>query len=582
MTFDQNPFAFEAANNLRDEQILAYYIDDHNYSRFLGSGRNVFLVGERGSGKTMALLYNSWKVQRLRAEQEGVGLPLDSIGVYVPCNTPLTHKAEHELLDDRLASTVSEHFLVLSITYAFVDTLASIQELHQASSGDDLREEIGLILGEELPKGRTIFDSIKQFIRLESLRTQRSLNSERPDAFYPNSYTFSSSFVPLLYTLSEHVEDLKRSHFRLMLDDAHSLNTFQIKSLNSWIAYRDHSRFSFKVAVAKVGKNAKVTATGGSLIEGHDYITVDLEAPLHNRRTPFYDFARTLVQRRLKNVSIDVDPEDFFPMSDAMRLDLDAVKRTVRREALAKYGSSPEAMKQVTDHVYKYTRARYFQQRASNSNLPPYSGFEMLVFLSTGVVRNLLEPCFWMFDRAVSQRGVSFQSTDITQIAKIPSIIQTEEILKISERKWKWAEGEIAHDIDGCGSEDGQRAYRLLDALAMHFRDRLATHQSEPSALSFTISAQRSDPSLSGGIHHLLEILRTAQLLYVRSGAAKEGGRREEYYVPNRILWPIRGLDPQGQHARVSLTESALWTAAQTGKIPFKKVQDERQRELWA
>lgn len=582
MTHDRNPFDFDAANNLPDSQILAYYIDDHNYSRFLESGRNVFLVGERGSGKTMALLYNSWKVQRLRAEQQGAELPLRSIGIYVPCNTPLTHRAEYELLEDRLGAVVSEHFLALSITSAFVDTLGSIQELHQPSDPDYIHEEIGFILGESLPNGTTIFDSLKQFIRRELLRTQRILDAERPDAFYPNTYTFNSLFVPILYTLSEHIEALQHSHFRLMMDDAHILNKFQIESLNSWISYRDHSRFSFKVAVAKVGNRTKRTATGGSIFEGHDYITVDLEAPLHNRRTRFYDFARSLVQRRLKNVSIDVDPEDFFPMSVTMRNDLDEVKAIVRREALAKHGNSDKTKKQVTDHVYKYTRARYFQQRASKANLPPYSGFEMLVFLSTGVVRNLLEPCYWMFDRVVSQRGPSLQATHTMQIAEIPSTIQTEVILGISERQWKWAKDSMAHDIDGCASEDGRRAYRLLDALAMHFRDRLAKHKSEPCALSFTISAQSSDPSLSGEVHHLLEILRTAQLLYARRGAAKEVGQREDYYVPNRMLWPVRGLDPHGQHARVSLPESALWEAAQTGKVPFKDEKDERQEELWS
>ncbi len=579
MTYDRNPFEFEAANNLPDSQILAYYIDDHNYSRFLESGRNVFLVGQRGSGKTMALLYNSWKIQRLRAEQQGAELPLRSIGIYVPCNTPLTHKAEYELLEDRLGSVVSEHFLALSITSAFVDTLGSIQELHQPSDPDYVHEEIGFILGESLPNGTTIFDSLKQFIRRELLRTQRSLNAERPDAFYPNTYTFNSLFVPILYTLSEHIEALQNSHFRLMMDDAHILNKFQIKSLNSWISYRDHSRFSFKVAVAKVGKMTKLTATGGSIFEGHDYITVDLEAPLHNRHTRFYDFAHSLVQRRLKNVSIDVDPEDFFPMSVDMRNDLDEVKSVVRREALAKYGGSDKAKKQVTDHVYKYTRARYFRQRDPKSNLPPYSGFELLVFLSTGVVRNLLEPCFWMFDRVVSQRGTSLQST---HIAEIPSKIQTDVILEISDRQWKRVKDLLAHDIDGCGSEDSLHAYQLLDALAKLFRDRLAKHKSEPCALSFTISAQHSDSMASDRIHHLLEILRTAQLLYVRSGAGKEVGQREDYYVPNRILWPIRGLDPQGQHARVSIPESALWEAAQTGAIPFEKARDERQGDLWS
>lgn len=585
MTHDRNPFVFEAANNLRDEQILDHFIDDHNHSRFLKSVRNVFLVGERGSGKTMALLYNSWRVQKLRAEKQGQHLPLDSIGIYVPCNTLLTHKAEYQLLDDRLASTVSEHFLVLSITFAFVDTLGSIQQLNEQSDVEQIRDEVGFILGEDLPNGKSVFDSIKQFIYRELLRTQRSLNSNEPEAFYPDSFTLASCFVPLLYSLSEHFSDIQKTHFRLMIDDAHSLNEFQVRSLNSWIAYRDHSRFSFKVATARSDMSTKVTALGGSLLEGHDYTKVDLEAPYHNKYTQFYQLARRLVKRRLQNASIDTEPEEFFPMNVSMRSDLDKLEQVVLQEAVAKFGKSADNQESVRDYVYKYTRARYFQQRSPRANRPPYSGFEMLVFLSTGVVRNLLEPCFWMFERMISDTVVNLQATQPTQVAQvtqIPSKVQTEEILKMSNRKWDWARDSIAHDIDGCGSEDGRRAYQLLDGLAKHFRHRLANHASEPRSLSFTISAQHSDARDSIGIQDLLEILRKAQLLYVRSGTAKEGGKTENYYVPNRILWPSRGLDPHGQHARVSLTESALWQAALTGEIDPESFEDELQGKLWS
>ena len=64
MNLENNPFKYDAANNLTDKMIADYYIDDFNYSRFIQSKRNIFLVGERGSGKTMALLFNSWRIQK--------------------------------------------------------------------------------------------------------------------------------------------------------------------------------------------------------------------------------------------------------------------------------------------------------------------------------------------------------------------------------------------------------------------------------------------------------------------------------------------------------------------------------------
>ena len=49
-----NPFEYEQAHLIPEEMVARYYIDDHRHSRLLRSPRNIFLIGERGSGKTMA------------------------------------------------------------------------------------------------------------------------------------------------------------------------------------------------------------------------------------------------------------------------------------------------------------------------------------------------------------------------------------------------------------------------------------------------------------------------------------------------------------------------------------------------
>lgn len=578
MNPEVNPFEYEAANNLSDELIADYYIDDFNYSRFIQSKRNIFLVGERGSGKTMALLFNRWRIQNLIAERKEEAPSLSTIGVYVPCNTPLTYKTEYQLLDDFRGAVLSEHFLVLSIAHGLAETLVEIPDVLKGADESLLLSEASFVLGGELPTGANFFDSVKQFLQRELLHTQRTINSGSQETFYENTFSFASVFVPIINICSTKIPRLADSHFLLLLDDAHVLNKYQVRSLNSWIAYRDHSLFSFKVAVAPVGTQTKITSSGGSILEGHDYTKIDLEAPLQNRDTDFYQLARRLVQRRLENRAISVSPEKFFPVSTSMEADLKKSEKAVREEAICKFGESPSSSKAVTDHIYKYKRAHYFRNRSPKANRPPYSGFETLVFLSTGVVRNLLEPCYWMFDNAISRASETENGERSKTISNIPSTTQAEVIHRLSERKWRWLEDEIAQDIEDCSTEDGRRAFRLLDALATHFRFRLSHHKSEPCALSFTISQQ--EKSIMDKLNHLINILQRAQLLYLKKGPSKEDGKRETYYVPNKILWPIRGLDPHGQHARVSLTASALWGAAERGTIEPNQDSDE-QRGLW-
>ena len=100
----QNPFEYEAANNLQPKDIIEFYIEDFNFSRFIQSTKNVFLIGERGSGKTMALLYNSFGIQYMIAKDTGVDY--SRIGIHIPCNTPLFMKKEYLLIEDEYKKAI--------------------------------------------------------------------------------------------------------------------------------------------------------------------------------------------------------------------------------------------------------------------------------------------------------------------------------------------------------------------------------------------------------------------------------------------------------------------------------------------
>ncbi len=549
-----NPFEYEAANRFTSEQILDFYIEDYNYSRFIRSRRNILLVGERGTGKTMTLLYNSFPVQQKRAEREGTKLDFDLVYVYVPCNTPLTHKGEYQLLEDFSASLVSEHFFVLSIMYAIADTLGAIPNLLDDIDEEELRDDIEFILDIQIPEGRPIFEGLKLAFNREVTQAQKAINAKTKDAFYENAISFSAGVMALVTRLKK-APKLSESHFVLMIDDAHDLNLHQIKALNSWIAFRDNTVFSFKVATAKVDQPSLVTSSGGTILEGHDYTVVDMELPYQNRYSDFGKLSRRIVKRRLEKTGVTKEPDDFFPVDPQFSGDLKECQKLVREEAERKFPHGTP--KQVADYVYKYTRAKYYQSRPPKANRPSYSGFDILVHISTGVIRNLLEPCFWMYDKVVSEHD---QAEEHPMIDEIKPSIQSEVILNRSKRKWEWIRDGLDRSIEGCSREQAEQLYQLFDNLAILFRARLLHHKSEPRAIAFTVSDV--DYIHYPKLRALLGIARKAQIIYTYTSSAKDYGKREIYYVPNRILWPERGLDPHGQHARVSLKARDLWVAA--------------------
>ena len=569
----QNPFEFGGANDLKPQDIIDYYIEDYNFSRFIQSTKNVFLIGERGSGKTMALLYNSFPIKYL-IEKENGNISFDKLGIHIPCNTPLFVKKEYLLIeDDFKKAIICEHYLVLSILYSISDTLNEIKEIVDASNDikDELFDEIEYLWDVQLNRTSTnFFEAIRKYVNREVVKTQRKINTFDSNSFYDNALSFSSSVLPFLQMMRE-IKLLKNTHFLLMIDDAHDMNEYQIKALNSWIAYRDHSLFSFKVATVKVDRPTRITSTGGSILEGHDFITVDMEQAYQNEETDFYKLSKHIIEKRLQRIGITVSAEDFFPTNSSMASDLEKCREEARKIGLSIYGE--EKPKSVSDYVYKYYRAIYFRNRKDKANKPPYSGFETIVDISTGVVRNLLDPCFWMFD--------NLMNTEKNNIQLIPSSIQTKIIIDRSQSLWETLQNGLDKVVNNCSADEAKQILNLFRNLMILFAQRLKMDISEPRAIVFSVSQADSFPEKYGYIMKLLKIAQRAQYLYTRLGVAKDKGKQETYYVPNRMLLPNFGLDPHGQYARVSLKANDLYNAALFNQqIPNESVDNNEPRQL--
>lgn len=555
-----NPFEFDGAPNLAPEQIKDWFIDDYNYARFIQSTRNILLLGQRGSGKSMTLMYFSLPIQQTKHQSENAQDPLKYFGVYIPCNTPLTHKREYLLFDDPVKpAALSEHYLVLGIALSLVDSLESIVSRFSSEDISQLSYELTDLFNIDIDIEQPLIRQIRKAVTKELRHTQELINSSEngdPD-FHPK--TFYTFILPFLNAL-KYTALLKETHFLLMVDDAHDLNSFQQQILNSWLSYRDHSVFSLKVAIAKVTDYEYKTASGGTILEGHDYVSIDLEQPFQNADSRFGKLARDIISRRLEIAGIDVPPETFFPESSDFRKDLDRCNDEAEKLAIK---SLPDPNpKAIADFRYKYGRAIYFRSRSPKANRPIYSGLDSIIHLSTGVIRNFLDPCYWMYDDIVSN------AKDNSLILEVSPKVQSEVILRRSEQMWERIRRGLDIEIEGCTSDQATKINNLFENLAKLLRDRLLNHRSEPRIVTFTVSG--CTPELDSQIKPLFKIARKAQLLYVRSGPAKDDGLREDYYTPNRMLWPAIGLDAHGQHGRISLPAIQI-VAASLGN-PFPQI----------
>jgi hypothetical protein len=571
-----NPFEYEAAVNYADDDLIELFVEDHNYSRFIQSARNIFIVGERGCGKSMTLLYNSYQKQRKKSDNEGIQYDFSNIGIYVPCTNPLFFKKEHELISNPFrVSVLSEHFFVLAIAYEISIVLSTIDDLCSEERLKEIRSDLNYILNLKLREDVAVFKALAQYLQMLNNETQNQVNNSE-ESFSDNCVSFYSLIVPLIRIIKS-IDKLNTTHFLILIDDAHDLNINQIKSLNSWIAYRDHTDFSFKVAIAKVKKHSYLTSTGSSILEGHDFLTIDMEKPYQNKFTDFGQWAKDIVERRLEKFKIETkNVEDFFPMNPKVKEEMLQWENTVRAKAEEMYKGQEKSSKKITDYVYKYARAEYFRNRPSKANLPQYSGWDTIVHLSTGVIRNLLYPCFWMYDKELSKL---IDETSGTKENTVPGNIrpgyQDEVIKEKSKELWSRIENDLFNNIDNCSTKQAREIKNLFDQLSILFKERLMSPESsEPRAITFSISARNElTESQNSELDELLRIAKEALILYDRKSSSKEFGEKETIYVPNRLLFPDRGLDVIGQHSRVSIKAREIFdAAAKNKKINEKEV----------
>jgi hypothetical protein len=513
----------------------------------------VIIDGDRGSGKSMVLVYYSVTNELSMAGASEKDFDPSNLGIYVPCNNPLLLKSEHhEALEGTSRDIISERYLIYTIAASIAKNLTSLEPKILPEERATLLEEIKYIMPDDtLHNMESPFKYVTRYIRNRLREDQETLADGLNFDFSFETSSFFVLILPLLDAIRE-VEFFKESHFSFLLDDAHMLDAYQQSIVNSWLGYRDHSIFSLKVAIAGLRNYSLKTAYGGVILDGHDFTHVDLYRPFQNKDSDYGKFAREVVERRLRDIGIRMPAPEFFPPSESFVKDLEKAKKKAEAEALSK-GISKGDRKAFNDYRYKYGRAIYFRDRSSKANKPPYSGFETLTHLSTGVVRSLLNLCYTMFERQLSRDQGG-------KPKHIRPDVQAQVILDSSDKQWELVRRDLDKVINKCTPEDAAKIANLLTRVAEYFRDRLMNHQSEPRVLVFSISG--FDRLRDRELAKLLNLAEQAQLLYVRSGVAKSGGGRDDYYVMNRILFPVYGLDVQGQHGRASLKAEDLLAAA--------------------
>ncbi|WP_026804695.1 ORC-CDC6 family AAA ATPase [Aliarcobacter lanthieri] len=528
-----NPFIHDAATNLSEEIISELYIDIED-SEMIESQRNVFVTGYRGSGKSMLLRHNTFSMRYSRNKH------LDFIGIYVSCMTPFFSQKEHLLVDDNFQKKiVDEHMLVLVMAINLIKSIKN--DLLSLDDESKIIQELKYYFDID----SSSLDDFYRFLNKELFNTQKETNNS-PETFYKNAYTFSSLIFPIIEALSS-IDKLFNTRFTFLIDDGQLLSDFQKRSLNSWISFRDTRKINFKVAITSTKEYAFYTDTNSVILDNHDYVVVDLEKNFFGKESNYYEFAKKIIEKRLDRFGLNNNKaEDFFPEDVNFKKKIDEIKENFIQGIYPELKDKTEEERKT--RASKYTRAIYFSERlkVSKANNPTiaYTGFNTLVNISTGVIRNLLIPCSTMYEYEKIKSGID-------KVEYILPKTQYEAILNESQKKWESLKY-LSVQIEGCDEETSLKIEKFLKNFGNKLKSLLLDPSStEKQVLTFTIE-KLDDYHNKNNIKQILLIAEKAGLLYSRIGPGRNSNRTT-WYTPNRILWTDLGLDPVGQNGRINI-----------------------------
>lgn len=551
-----NPFRITTPEDLTAEETVSLFVPVFTDLPKITDPGHVFLIGPRGTGKSMFFRYLRPDCQCLAQNCQLKDLPF--LGLYIPLKFANFSLTELKRLEDRHASDIlGEHILSTYFAEKVFETLLGSKVYpSDADNINSLRcfynERFASLASQaggsfDVPAFAddcSSTDVLKSMQRLSEDMYNTGVSFVKQivcgSAFVPYDgplCDFTSFLLPLLSGLSQ-LPGLPDGPIYLLVDDAHWLPLTHTKVLNSWIATRTSRRVSFKIS-SEYSYKTYYTLSGATIDCPHDFSEIDISTIYTgNSKSKYRDRVADIVKKRLETFGIsDVSAEQFFPcdeeQEDAIRqIAEDYKKKHDRGEARGYYRS---------DDALRYARPDFIKnlagQRKSSSTYS-YSGFNQLVHLSSGIVRSFVEPAHKMYAEMVSREQAG-------AITAIPPAIQ-DTVAREYANEFLFSKME---QIERGGhetappKEDIKKLSNLIQGLGALFRLILLSERSERRVFSIAFSDEPSEE-----VARILNL--GVQLGYLHKATigrkdSKSGGRTR-LYVLNRCLAPIWTLDPTG------------------------------------
>jgi hypothetical protein len=584
----KNPFLVYSPEEIDATEFKETFVKEHTWINALETPKDHLIYGSRGSGKSMLLYYLEFEhqlcyfennLQRLleRNDNKYIGilvdvkpLELDTYRYELLLKNNLNQK---EFIQDlcstdltaavlcRIIKTLTENpemakFInSLPIEHVKGFCTSTIMELDthnihslrfKAGSGTDLLNRIAEILARER----------------DLIRNYANERFQAREAHFGGNYISFEVFLNFIKRLKLLIARNDISFYILIDNGDFTKNTMQL-CIDKLISQREHKDICFKVAIKKGSFWNR-----GEAQWPHDYSQIDIDELYSTQHTVYYDRVREIADKRLSKENVNISIEQFLPESLAEKELLEEIKKELEEKYTQEYhersdkgfDEEPRQTKSdfVSNRVNKYAQAELFRRvkKAGKS----YAGFNNIVHLSSGIIRQFLDICTLMYSEEVKRRGDNVNQISLQSQNSVIKIYADSFIDEL-EKKYKGLEYE--------GNQQEAKYYKglyfLVEALGACYKERLLNPElKEPRVFTFTLKDRIDDPD----IERILQIGVNENYFQSYWYSSKIGVGKYRGYAFNRRLCPRYSIDHTSFRGRIELTVVDIAAAIKSGKIP--------------
>ena len=555
------------------EIIHKLFVDVFEDFKSIPQQGHVFLNGPRGSGKSMMFRFLLPDCQLIDKKTKNYSeLPFFSI--HIPVKLTSINNPEYELIKDYGNSIFNEHVLTIYFADLIFDSFAKLNftnieekdslvaEIKKFYSNSFLRRlKLCGMNTSELPEfnpksPKEAFGFIQNicsdiFVEANQFLKRNVQNIKYPNQFKAVQYNgplcdYLSFIFPLLKDLKQ-ISLFPKKPFFLLVDDADNLTETQIVVLNTWVSYRTNSEVSLKIST-QLNYPTYNTVNGTNIDSPHDYYDINILTTYSSSKDIYNTRVRQIVEKRLnlffEEKGLVITPDDFFPSDEEQDKKIQIIKEQIEKDFKDGKGRGYRA----NDDIQRYAIPNYIRSlkgSAKSGHTFKYAGFDVLVSISSGIIRHFLTSAAKMFNAQLRNIKLHNESAVPTDVLFIEPSIQNHEIRTYSVNQ-------LFDEYDKCLKDKIQIARddkylnkvaklkNLIDGLGGLFGEYIvSTERSERKVFSFAISGY-VEPELQ----EVIDLGVRLGYFHKSTIGKKNGTGKTRLYILSRILAPHFLLDP--------------------------------------